>query len=909
AETHATLQPYTSAEARAGEPAWDGWVEVREELERLEGCGGGQQKLAPPPTPVITISAGAGVTEGGGAEFTLTAAPAPASAIQVSVTVAETGSFAASGATGARTVTVGAGGTATFTVATEDDAADEPDGSVEAAVGSGSGYTVGSSATASVSVTDDDDPPVPEITISGGAGVTEGGDAEFTLTAAPAPASAIQVSVTVTETGSFAASGATGTRTVTVGTGGTAAFAVATENDTTDEPDGSIDAAVAAGSGYTVGSSATASVSVTDDDVPPLDACAATSADLAEKVRGYYELNRSRADRGHGENWLRVLIAFGAETHATLQPYTSAEARAGESAWDGWVEVREELERLEGCGGGQQKLAPPPTPVITISAGAGITEGGDAEFTLTATPAPASDIQVSVAVTETGSFAAPGATGTRTVTVGAGGTAEFTVATEDDAADEADGSVAAAVSAGAGYAVGSPPSAEVAVSDDDAPSPAPSLSVSDASGPEGRPMKFTVRLSPPSDRRVSARVETRESSPGSAREGVDYGRNGWSLTFEPGETEKHRWVYVFDDAHDDGGETFEFVVTRARGAEVADAVGVGTIENADPLPGAWLARLGRTVAEQAIEGVAGRVSAPRGAGFDSSFRAARAPFPDAAAAASPALSRTVPGMAPRAAEFPGRGRPDRADQGRLSAPLAGWRGDAADRLRSLAVRSHFTATGGRDALGGAWSLWGRASENRFGGAARGEGTDVSLDGRVATGLLGADYGRDGWLLGAALARSSADGGYAALGEGVRHGAGSEAAGQEDAGEGRVASSLTAVVPYASMKATESLRVWGAAGLGAGEVSLRTRGGRLGAGTEWTMAAAGLRSERLSPAGAGGLSLAVVSDALWTRLSSDGADGLRGTESDTTRLRLGLEGAWRIGLAGGGHVTPRLELGA
>ncbi|MCY4323490.1 MAG: hypothetical protein OXD00_07380 [Gammaproteobacteria bacterium] len=85
-----------------GELAWDGWVEVREELERLEGCGGGQQKLAPPPTPVITISAGAGVAEGGGAEFTLTAAPAPASAIDVSVTVTETGDFAASGASGWR---------------------------------------------------------------------------------------------------------------------------------------------------------------------------------------------------------------------------------------------------------------------------------------------------------------------------------------------------------------------------------------------------------------------------------------------------------------------------------------------------------------------------------------------------------------------------------------------------------------------------------------------------------------------------------------------------------------------------------------------------------------------------------------------------------------------------------------
>ena len=389
AETHATLQPYTSAEARAGESAWDGWVEVREELERLEACGNTQQPLVPPPTPEITLAGGAGVTEGGDAEFTLTATPAPASDIQVSVTVAEVGSFAASGATGARTVTVGTGGTATFTVATENDTADEPDGMINAGVAAGSGYTLGGSTVASVAVTDDDAPAQPQTTT-----------------------------------------------------------------------------------------------------------CAATSADLVEKVRGYYELNRSRADRNHGENWLRVLIAFGAETHATLQPYTSAEARAGEPAWDGWVEIREELERLEGCGGSQEKLAPPPTPVITISGGAGVTEGGDAVFTLTAAPTPASAIEVSVTVTETGSFAASGATGARAVTVGTGGTAAFTVATENDTTDEPDGSIEAAVAAGSGYTVGGSATASVAVADNDDP-PVPEVNITaSAGGTEGEAATFTLTAAP-----------------------------------------------------------------------------------------------------------------------------------------------------------------------------------------------------------------------------------------------------------------------------------------------------------------------------------------------------------------------------------------------------------------------------
>ena len=72
-----------------------------------------------------------------------------------------------------------------------------------------------------------------------------------------------------------------------------------------------------------------------------------TDAGLIAKVRHYYDINKDRADRNHGQNWLRVLIAFGDRTHATLTAYTAAEARQSEAIWDGWRPIREELERLE----------------------------------------------------------------------------------------------------------------------------------------------------------------------------------------------------------------------------------------------------------------------------------------------------------------------------------------------------------------------------------------------------------------------------------------------------------------------------------------------------------------------------------------------------------------------------------
>ncbi len=218
-------------------------------------------------TPVVSISGGNGVTEGGSASFTLTATPAPDSAITVSVTITASGDYGAT--TGSRTVSIGSGGSATFSVATTNDSADEPDGSVTATLIDGSEYDLGTVKTATVGVADDDDPPIPVVSIAGGAGVTEGGSASFTLTATPAPTSAISVTVTITASGDYGAT--TGSRTVSIGTGGSATFNVATTDDSADEADGSVTATLIDGSEYDLGTVKTATVGVADDDDPPVE--------------------------------------------------------------------------------------------------------------------------------------------------------------------------------------------------------------------------------------------------------------------------------------------------------------------------------------------------------------------------------------------------------------------------------------------------------------------------------------------------------------------------------------------------------------------------------------------------------------------------------------------------------------
>ena len=201
-------------------------------------------------------------------------------------------------------------------------------------------------------------------------------------------------------------------------------------------------------------------------------------------------------------------------------------------------------------------------------------------------------------------------------------------------------------------------------------------------------------------------------------------------------------------------------------------------------------------------------------------------------------------------------------------------------------------TGETDGRGGSLALWGRAAHDAFDG----KDGETNLDGEVTTALVGADYARGGWLFGLALSQSSAEGGYA----------------DAEGGAGKVESSLTAAIPWAAVQSSERLGLWGAVGHGAGEVTLRPDGARaMKADTDWTMAATGLRNLLSRPpegpgsATGAGPALSLVADALWARTGSGRTAGLLASDSDVTRLRLGLEAGWR---SMAGRLTPKLEAG-
>ena len=225
-------------------------------------------------TPVVTIgSAADSVVAGNPLSFTLTATPAPRVDLTVGVSIEPAGCELTQAL---KSVTIAAGETeATLTVPTEPTsgaAVGEEGCTVTATIAAGQGYRVGAPAAASASATltqpampDPPTPMPPEVTITASASsVNEGSKVSFTLTAAPPPASELTVTLSWSDPGSFL--DGSSPLTAIIPTSGTFELEEDTVDDSADEPNGSVTVTVEDGSGYTVGSPHSATVTVTDDD-------------------------------------------------------------------------------------------------------------------------------------------------------------------------------------------------------------------------------------------------------------------------------------------------------------------------------------------------------------------------------------------------------------------------------------------------------------------------------------------------------------------------------------------------------------------------------------------------------------------------------------------------------------------
>ncbi len=422
----------------------------------------------------------------------------------------------------------------------------------------------------------------------------------------------------------------------------------------------------------------------------------------------------------------------------------------------------------------------------------------------------------------------------------------------------------------------------------------PGLSVADARVREAEDatVDFVVTLSRAGTETVTVDYAT---SDGTATAGSDYTAASGTLSFAPGELTRTVSVAVLEDSHDEAEETFTLTLSNASGnhAWLSDATATGTIENDDPMPQAWMARFGRTVADQVIDAVDGRFSASRTAGVEMTLAGERIGWTGGTDAE------------PGAAEA--HGNLEAMAQWLQSAETGDDGGTARVNYRSRAVTSLDLLTGssfaltGESASGGMMSLWGRGAVSQFDGR---EG-DLSLDGEVSSVMLGADWAQERWTAGLLVSRSEGEGGYL----------NPEAeSGSVSAMGGKIESTLTGLFPYGRYAASDRLTLWGIAGYGTGELTLTPEDQTaMRTDTDLMMGAVGLHRVTVEAPADGGIELAVKTDALAVRTSSDAVSGgaggnLAATEADVTRLRLGLEGTWRELTVGAGTLSPVGEIG-
>ena len=130
-------------------------------------------------------------------------------------------------------------------------------------------------------------------------------------------------------------------------------------------------------------------------------------------------------------------------------------------------------------------------------------------------------------------------------------------------------------------------------------------SVADAEVHEGpgATLDFVVTLTRPAERLDAVRYRTVD---GTARAGEDYEAKSSLLFFDKGVTVRTVSVPVFDDAIDEGSETMRLELSEyphggRLSIRIADGTAIGTINNTDPMPKAWIARFGRTVGSQVVD--------------------------------------------------------------------------------------------------------------------------------------------------------------------------------------------------------------------------------------------------------------------------------------------------------------------
>ena len=444
------------------------------------------------------------------------------------------------------------------------------------------------------------------------------------------------------------------------------------------------------------------------------------------------------------------------------------------------------------------------------------------------------------------------------------------------------------------------------------------ISVSDARVEEaaGAVLAFAVTLSRSASSPITINYATAD---GSATAGADYTAASGILTIESGSSSGSIEVTVLDDSHNDGEETLTLTLSNASSGVLTDATATGTIENHDAMPGALIARFGRTAAVHIVEQVEARVNAPRRPGFDGRV-AGREINRNMGREFALDFLRQLGGQAGYGTPMPGNtsqqtrqpgaggsglgGTPLNTPGGGMNPAMGGLHSGGMEQMHGdqagqygmgMGFQRDRVLSGSEFALnratsrGGILSFWSRSAQSQF----HGRDGVMALNGDVRTTMVGADYSKGRMVTGVSLSHSRGLGNYASV------------------DTGRMTSAVTGLYPWIGYKASDRITVWTVAGYGAGGLLLNPGAGpAIETGLSMAMVAGGGRGQILGDGN--GFGLAFKADALWVGTHTKAVDGpggrLAATDAAVNRLRTALEGSHTLTIGTRMALTPSVEVG-
>jgi hypothetical protein len=509
-------------------------------------------------------------------------------------------------------VTIPANATSkTVTISPQQDSVYEGDETFTLTLSADPAYTIGAPDNATITITDDDTPPVATIAATT-ATTTEGSGTggKFTITLSAAPEHATVVNYTIGGTAINGTDYAAITTSATVSAGATTKqinVGVNQYDDSLYEGTETVILTLASGTGYSIGSSNTATVNINDNDSKPTVTVAATdnSASEAGPATGVYTVTLSAAAG------LDEVIAFTMSGTASSGDYTltdnnsqtlttSLTIPAGSTTGtitltpidDATVESSETA-IITLTSGSTYTLGSPKTATINISsddvpvASISATDAGAAEPTTntgTFTITLSQNAVTATTVNFTISGSAVNGTDYNTIAASASiasgaSSATVTITPKDDSIFEGDETVTLTLASGTNYTVSGVNNAATVTISDNETAPIASIAATDASASEtaSDPGTFTITLSGTSAYATTVNY----TIGGTTINGTDYTTIGTSVSIPAGSTSATVTFTPSDDSIYEGNQTVILTLVSGTNYTVSGTNNAATVTIAD----------------------------------------------------------------------------------------------------------------------------------------------------------------------------------------------------------------------------------------------------------------------------------------------------------------------------------------